>query len=112
MCNYYFNKQNFFTNKTKEKLIGLFIIILSVILIILFSYWIIYSKIKSTIIISKLIKNNNITRFDIINIYMYEIANFIENDKVVCLGIPSLLSFTFVLLYFKYIAINYFIRVG
>ena len=105
------NKVKYKSSKNKlELIIGVFLILLCSFLIVVFTYWIIISKLENRLNEITDIESNTINSSS--NNYTTLIINFIKNDKIVCIAIPSLIAFMFILLYFKYIAINFFIRVS
>lgn len=73
-------------------LFGIFLIILACSIFVLFSFWIIISKLYP----DKLLNHKN------------QIINFFVEDKYYCLIIPILVPTTFIFLYLRWTAFNYF----
>ncbi len=92
-------------NETKNliinKIIGIFLILLGLILFILFSIWIILAKL---IDIDYLIKN---IEEDATNLCL-NILNLMKNDEIICVFIPIFFPVFLIYCYCKWIAFNYF----
>lgn len=84
------------------RIIGALLIITSLSLLVIFSLWMILFKIydpNDLSITSYLPLSSNI-------------IDFMQQDRIICLGISVYLPLLFLILYGKYIALNYFIRVS
>ena len=76
------------------QIFGMFFVLLSYMIFILFSYWIVISKIQSDDT-----KSN------------YQILNLLKSDKHYCLVLPLLIPFSIIVFYNRYIHYNIFRRV-
>jgi len=75
------------------KIIGILLILLSYVMFIFFSYWIVLSKFQN----STNVANN-------------DILTFLQNDRHFCLIFPIIVPLSFIFLYFRYIHYNIFKR--
>lgn len=89
---------DFIKNRVKSrKIIGILLIFLGLSIFLLFTYW---------MIISKLVYINKMTEIQNFN----SIHKFLIEDKIVCLAVPSIVFYSLIFSYFRNITRNYFIR--